>query len=76
MFIKGKAELHNLSLKKTAFEKLDLPFHIHAGFVGKVWIDIPLTSISSNPWVISFEQLYLVASPKKNTEVRAVFFCC
>ncbi|XP_057380115.1 intermembrane lipid transfer protein Vps13D-like [Daphnia carinata] len=65
--LKGKAELQNLSIKKTAFENLNLPFCIHGGFVGKICIDIPLTRISSQPWVISFDQIYVIAGPKTNT---------
>jgi hypothetical protein len=30
---------------------------------------IPLRKIRSEPWVISFEQLYLVAGPKDKNEV-------
>ncbi|KAI9558098.1 hypothetical protein GHT06_014851 [Daphnia sinensis] len=66
--LEGKAELLNLSIKKTAFGNLDLPFCLHAGFVGKICIDIPLTRISSQPWVISLDQMYLIAGPKKDAK--------
>ena len=74
IIITGKAELRNVSLKKNALANLGLPFAIHSGFVGKVCIDIPVIQMTSRPWLISFDQLYLVAGPKNKDEVHISSF--
>jgi vacuolar protein sorting-associated protein 13D len=68
-YITGEVELENVPLKRDVLNQLGLPLQIHAGFVGKICFQIPLRKIRSEPWVISFEQLYLVAGPKDKTEV-------
>ena len=65
----GEVELENVPLKKDILDRLGLPIQIRAGFVGKICFQIPLTKIRSEPWVISFEQLYLVAGPRDKNEV-------
>ena len=42
-------------------------------FIGKIGFQIHLRKILSEPWVISFEQLHLVAEPQDINEVN---FCC
>lgn len=69
----GEVELENVPLKKDILDQLGLPLQIHAGFVGRICFQIPLTKIRSEPWVISFEQLYLVAGPKDKNEVSWIF---
>uniref|UniRef100_A0A0P6FFD1 Vacuolar protein sorting-associated protein 13D n=1 Tax=Daphnia magna TaxID=35525 RepID=A0A0P6FFD1_9CRUS len=66
--LQGEVELENVPLKRDILDQLGLPLQIHAGFVGKISFQIPLRKIRSEPWVISFEQLYLVAGPKDKNE--------
>lgn len=66
----GEVELENVPLKRDILDQLGLPLQINAGFVGKICFQIPLRKIRSEPWVISFEQLYLVAGPKDKNEVN------
>lgn len=61
--LSGKVELENVPLKTDALRHLGLPIRIRAGFIGKVKLQIPVRQIRSVPWVIVFEQLYVVASP-------------
>uniref|UniRef100_A0AAR5PHD2 UBA domain-containing protein n=1 Tax=Dendroctonus ponderosae TaxID=77166 RepID=A0AAR5PHD2_DENPD len=61
--LSGKVELENVPLKTDALSQLGLPIQIRAGFIGKVKLQIPVRQIRSAPWVIAFEQLYVVASP-------------
>lgn len=68
----GKVELENLPLRKNALRHLGLPFDIKAGFVGKVKLQIPVTQIRSQPWVIQMDQLYLVACPLPVKEWNSV----
>ena len=66
----GEVELENVPLRGDILDQLGLPVKIHAGFIGKICFQIPLRKIRSEPWVISFEQLYLVAGPQDKNEVR------
>lgn len=65
----GEVELENVPLRKDALRHLDMPVEVRAGFVGKVKLQIPVSRLRSEPWVIIFEQLYLVAGPVKLDEV-------
>lgn len=69
IFTIGEVELENVPLKRDILDQLGLPLEIHVGFIGKICFQIPLRKIRSEPWVISFEQLYLVAGPKDKTVV-------
>ncbi|CAH1134889.1 unnamed protein product [Ceutorhynchus assimilis] len=61
--LSGKVELENVPLKTDALSQLGLPIQIRSGFIGKVKLQVPVRQIRSAPWVIAFEQLYVVASP-------------
>lgn len=69
LFLLGEVELENVPLRKDALRHLDMPVEVRAGFVGKVKLQIPVSRLRSEPWVIIFEQLYLVAGPVKLDEV-------
>nr|XP_045619802.1 vacuolar protein sorting-associated protein 13D-like isoform X1 [Procambarus clarkii]XP_045619809.1 vacuolar protein sorting-associated protein 13D-like isoform X1 [Procambarus clarkii] len=66
--LKGEVELENVPLRKDALRHLDMPVEVRTGFVGKVKLQIPVSRLRSEPWVIMFEQLYLVAGPVKLEE--------
>ncbi|XP_047493790.1 vacuolar protein sorting-associated protein 13D-like isoform X6 [Penaeus chinensis] len=66
--LKGEVELENVPLRKDALRHLDMPVEVRAGFVGKIKLQIPVSRLRSEPWVIIFEQLYLVAGPVKLDE--------
>ncbi|XP_066151224.1 intermembrane lipid transfer protein Vps13D isoform X2 [Euwallacea fornicatus] len=61
--LSGKVELENVPLKTDALSQLGLPIQIRSGFIQKVTLQIPVRQIRSAPWVIAFEQLYVVATP-------------
>ncbi|KAK3881484.1 hypothetical protein Pcinc_014068 [Petrolisthes cinctipes] len=66
--LKGEVELENVPLRKDALRHLDMPLEVRTGFVGRVRLQIPVSHLRSEPWVIMFEQLYLVAGPIKLEE--------
>ena len=37
-------------------------YFVFSGFIGKITLQIPLSRLHSEPWVISMERLYLVFS--------------
>lgn len=64
--------MENVPLKTDALSQLGLPIQIRSGFIGKVKLQIPVRQIRSAPWVIAFEQLYVVASPLALEQVGVV----
>ena len=62
--------MENVPLRKDALSSLDLPVRVTAGFVGKIRLSIPVRRLSSEPWSISIEQLYVVLGPVRPEEVR------
>jgi vacuolar protein sorting-associated protein 13D len=73
LHVTGAVELENLPLKKDALKSLDLPLEVKSGFVGRITLKIPLRQLRSEPWVISIDNLYLVAGPVENREVSLDF---
>ncbi|CAL1290806.1 unnamed protein product [Larinioides sclopetarius] len=66
--LQGEVELENLPLRKDALKFLELPVQIHSGFVGKIKLQIPVSRLRSEPWVIFIEQLFLIAGPILSSE--------
>ena len=48
-------------------------FLLCLGFIGKLKIEIPLTRIQSQAWVLHIEDLYLVAGPSQLSEVSTLY---
>ena len=71
----GEVELENVPLRKDALRNLDIPLHIVSGFVGRVKLQIPVSRMRSEPWVVVFENLYGVAAPIKLSEVTTLIIC-
>lgn len=63
-------ELENVPLKKDVLDRLGLPVKVLVGYVGKVRFQIPVRKIRSEPWVISFEKVTLIAGPQDRCETR------
>ncbi|XP_041352246.1 vacuolar protein sorting-associated protein 13D-like isoform X2 [Gigantopelta aegis] len=61
--LQGAVELENLPLKKDALRSLDIPLEVKSGVIGKITLQIPISRLRSEPWVISIEKIYLVAGP-------------
>lgn len=61
---KGKIALNNLELKKSALEKLGLPFRVRQGFIGHIEVNIPWTSLASSPLVIKISDILALVSPR------------
>ena len=62
----GEASLSNLKIKKNLFEKMNLPFQVKEGTLGKLKIKIPWSSLSSSPVVLQIEDLFLLLDSKRN----------
>lgn len=42
------------------------------GFVGKIKLQIPVSRLRSEPWVIFIERLFLIAGPILSSEVQRI----
>ncbi|KAL4233207.1 hypothetical protein ACF0H5_007891 [Mactra antiquata] len=60
---KGDVELTDLQLKPEALVELKLPIEVKAGYIGKIKVDIPWTSLFSASVVVNIEDVYLLAGP-------------
>eukprot|EP00658_Telonema_sp_P-2_P059091 TRINITY_DN47794_c0_g1_i1.p1 TRINITY_DN47794_c0_g1~~TRINITY_DN47794_c0_g1_i1.p1 ORF type:complete len:101 (-),score=37.11 TRINITY_DN47794_c0_g1_i1:110-412(-) len=60
----GKLELHNLTLKRSALQTLGLPLYVETGRVEELVMDIPWTSLKSQPVSVRICLLYTSPSPR------------
>ena len=45
----GTVKLENLSIKKSVLDNLPIPFRLEYGYVGKIFVDIPIRNIGAHP---------------------------
>ncbi|RWS05004.1 Vacuolar protein sorting-associated protein 13D-like protein [Dinothrombium tinctorium] len=57
----GEVELDGLPLKVESLRHWGLPVDVKAGYIGKIRLKVPVYRIRSDPWLISIEELYVVA---------------
>ena len=57
-------KLENLQIKPTLFDSMPVPFTMHYGKVGKIFIDIPLLSLSTSPIKIEISDVFMFIKPK------------
>ena len=65
-FLQGEVELHNVPIKSTALRKFDLPLSVKAGLIGKLRLQIPISRLRSEPWVITIDDVFLLLQPTEN----------
>lgn len=59
----GTVQLTDLKLKAEALYELELPIEVKAGCIGKVSVDIPWLSLSSEPVLVHVEDVLILAAP-------------
>ncbi|XP_063238425.1 intermembrane lipid transfer protein VPS13A-like [Bacillus rossius redtenbacheri] len=59
----GEVQLLDLRLKPEALYELDLPIEVKAGTVGRISLSIPWAGLTSQPVVITIEDVYVLAGP-------------
>lgn len=57
-------KLENLQIKPTLFDSMPVPFSLHYGKVGRIFIDIPLLNIASAPLKIEISDVFMFIKPK------------
>ncbi|ESO12638.1 hypothetical protein HELRODRAFT_187936 [Helobdella robusta] len=62
----GNVELENLPLKKSALKNLGFPFVVKSGLIGRIKLQIPVRRLKSEQWVVTIEDLFLIAGPDTN----------
>ena len=63
-------ELNDLKLKRNAFDAFDIPVVVVQGYIGKLVINVPWSSLQSSPVVAEVSDVYILVVPKKNVPVR------
>ncbi|CAH1799949.1 unnamed protein product [Owenia fusiformis] len=69
--LSGNVELTDLQLRPEALFELDLPIEVKAGYVGKIYLSIPWTSLYSLPVIASVEDVYVIAGPLSDRKYDA-----
>lgn len=64
----GQVSLKDVSIKRNAFDSLNLPFRVVHGTIGKIQATVPWTNIYTESIVINISDVYIVAIP--NAEIR------
>mgnify|MGYP002480678065 CR=1 FL=1 len=72
--LSGELELSNLHLKPSALEGLGLPMKVVVGFLKKLYIRIPWSSLGSKPAVIRIERLFVLAKPSTTDTVHTLLY--
>lgn len=56
----GTVKLENLSLKKTVLDNVPFPFRLEYGYVGKIFVDIPIRNLSSRPVKVEISDVFVL----------------
>lgn len=70
-FLGGDVELHNLMLKVSALDDLDLPIIVKSGFLGSIIIQIPWKNLGSQPTIVRLSNVFVVVSPMPRDRASA-----
>ena len=57
-------KLENLQIKPTLFDSMPVPFTLHYGKVGRIFIDIPIMNLSSSPLKLEISDVFVFIKPK------------
>ena len=66
--LNGHLLLHDLRIKPSAFQKLQLPAIVKAGVIGTVELRIPWSKLSSEPTKLKLDNLQLLLGPQSEAE--------
>ena len=64
----GDVNLHNLTLKTSAFDSLNLPIFIHYGLIGSLQMSIPWNDLKNKPIKIHISDIYAISTPKSTLD--------
>ena len=60
----SNVKLENLQIKPTLFDSMPVPFSLHYGKVGRIFIDIPVWNIASAPLKVEISDVFMFIKPK------------
>ena len=67
----GDLTLHNLGLRLSAFEALDLPVAVADGRLGLVRVKVPWRNLDNERVIVSVQDVFLLLTPKDSSTVAA-----
>ena len=56
----GVVNLENVSVKKTVLDNFPMLFRLEYGTIGRIYVDVPMTSIGSSPVVVEVSDVYVL----------------
>ena len=57
-------KIFNLSIKPNILDNMPLPFKLKYGKVGRIFVDVPVTSLLSSPLKIEISEIFMLVEPK------------
>ena len=60
----GTVSLFNLQVKQSLFDSMPVPFQIHYGNIGRIFIEVPYTNIAGAPLKIEISDVFVFIKPK------------
>lgn len=62
--LSGSLELHNLKIRQSILDDVNLPVVLQKGVIGKISVSVPWLSISSQPSVFTIDDVFLLCGPQ------------
>jgi hypothetical protein len=69
--LSGDVELFDLSIKPDILDNMPLPFKLIYGKVGRIFVDVPVTSLLSSPLKIEVSEIFMLVEPKEKDQWNA-----
>uniref|UniRef100_A0A915M5F0 Vacuolar protein sorting-associated protein 13 second N-terminal domain-containing protein n=1 Tax=Meloidogyne javanica TaxID=6303 RepID=A0A915M5F0_MELJA len=72
-FLQGQVDLENVPLRTSSLRKFDIPLQVKHGLIGKLQLQVPLTRIRSQPWILRIRDFLVLVGPySSNYDVEIV----
>uniref|UniRef100_A0A915N7T9 Chorein N-terminal domain-containing protein n=1 Tax=Meloidogyne javanica TaxID=6303 RepID=A0A915N7T9_MELJA len=72
-FLQGQVDLENVPLRTSSLRKFDIPLQVKHGLIGKLQLQVPLTRIRSQPWILRIRDFLVLLGPySSNYDVEIV----
>ncbi|CAK5099008.1 unnamed protein product [Meloidogyne enterolobii] len=72
-FLQGQVDLENVPLRASSLRKFDIPLQVKHGLIGKLQLQVPLTRIRSQPWILRIRDFLVLLGPySSNYDVEIV----
>eukprot|EP01052_Picozoa_sp_SAG31_P014336 SAG31_NODE_887_length_11220_cov_9.210233_2_plen_1649_part_00 len=68
----GQVSLKDLRIRPHAVDALNLPVSLVAGYIGEIFIDVPVLHLKTKPIIVRIKQIYATVKPNPDVDLNAV----